>query len=189
MKILALLLCCQLANADSLFRNGFESPWVVPPGRMTGGVVSYPTLGVSPFPSHSVSFDFQKVLGDADPRTPATVPFPGAATSLCINGVQPGAYIALAFVPSDTKAIAAIAAATYGNELSAPLSANVSPNPGDFAGGIVNVGPGNALRKIVVLPYTNGAPTYPGDTFYFNVRHAGSKAHMICLTNSPGKQP
>jgi hypothetical protein len=176
-------------NVIQIFGDGLDGPWIEPAGRKTGGLVTYPTLGVRPFPSHSISlFDFERVLGDGDPRTADTVPFPGASVSLCINGVLPGEYIALAFTAEDDRAIATIAAATYGNDLSAPLTASVSMNAGDFSRAIVAVGPGSLLKKIVVLPYANGAQAMLGETYYFNVKHGGVLAHMICLTNGPGHQ-
>lgn len=181
----------QEATTSSLriFTDGLEGPWIEPDGRKRVAWVTYPTLGVRPYPNHTISVsDFELVLGDGDPRTAETVPFPGALVSLCINTVLPGEYISMAFTADDSDAIAMIFAATYGNDLSAPLTASVSVNPGDFSNAIVDVAPGNALKKIVVLPHTNGVAAMPGETYYFNIRHEGTHAHMICLTNSPGYQ-
>jgi len=172
-----------------IFTDGLDGPWIEPPGRKTVAWITYPTLGVRPYPNHTISVsDFQLVLGDGDPRDPETVPFPGAPASLCINTVFPGEYISMAFTADEGDAVTQVSAATYGNDLSAPLTASVSANPGDFSDATVGVAPGQPLKKIVVLPYTNGMASMPGETYYFNVKHEGTHAHMICLTNSPGYQ-
>lgn len=200
----AAVFCCPvLANATDdatdpqestttpirIFTDGLDGPWIEPAGRKTVAWVTYPTLGVLPYPSHTISVsDFKLVLGDGDPRNAETVPFPGALVSLCINTVMPGEYISMAFTADEGDAVAMISAATYGNDWSAALTASVSVNPGDFSNAIVGVAPGYPLKKIVVFPYTNGVAAMPGETGYFNIRHEGTHAHMICLTNSPGHQ-
>jgi hypothetical protein len=168
-----LLLCCNFASAGiSIFTDGFDGPWVEPPGRMKFAVVVYPNVSSTQSISRDVR-QLAEVAGHGQVAGP-TIPWPyqnGAAPKM--RNVPRGGYLASAGIcGNDAKAVS-FGLSTYGNVPQHPVEYAIGPNAGQFAYPAKNLGvfgPGSPVYKIVIAPKTNGYACKPGETFYLNRR-------------------
>lgn len=170
-------------------------PSSCPAGRMTTGTIRYPNVPGGGVRNGADLTQFATIWGAAR-ASDAPVPYPGRNGA--VPAIQPwpaGGYIAAKFRASaDVRDYVRIGYSTY---YSGPLlTMAISQRCGDFAPAnpnciTTNVGTGEAFKKIVTAPYTNGCPLTPGVDYYINLKIGTGAAYPqpLSTNNTVGRQP
>lgn len=144
--------------------------------RLTTATIRYPNVSSSMTRPNADVTRFETIWGHAT-NADTEQAWPGTNGAVpAIEGWGKTQYVAAKFTVPTTVAPTAYEQLRYSTYYSGPaLTMAVSQQCGDFAPVNPNcvttgVGTGDAFKKIVLSPYTNGCPLIPGQTYYINLK-------------------
>ncbi len=173
-----------------------------PTGRLTTASIRYPNVPGSGVRGNVDLTRFENIWGHSS-NTDTAIAWPGRNSAVpAIQNWGKTQYIAAKFNVPASAGTSAYETLRYSTYYSGPeLTLSVSTQCGDFQP--VNplclstgVGTGDAFKKIVLFPHTNGCPILPGTDYYINVKMTdpapadcnSASTCTLATTNTVGSQ-